>query len=306
MLVELLACGVASRLARLKEEQAALRFEQFFTRELTRHLASNPEMLKGKIADVSLLFCDIRGFSKHSHHLKPDTVVAWISDVMAVLSDCVIEHDGVLVDYIGDELIAMWGAPDEQPDHARRAVHAALAMIDRLPQLNARWQGTLGEPMNFGIGINSGEAHVGNIGSPRKFKYGPLGDTVNLASRVQGANKHLKTRLLITKHTHALLDDALRARTRRLCTVRVVNIPTPVDLYEVAVPNQQPWPDWKDRYEQALEEFERMNFRQAARALQPLISEQVNDAPSIALLSRAVQGLANGPEPGHFVLELPK
>jgi adenylate cyclase len=200
----------------------------------------------------------------------------------------------------------MWGAPEEQPDHARRAVRAALAMLDHLPSLNRRWQATLGEPMNFGIGINSGRAHVGNIGSPRKFKYGPLGDTVNLASRVQGATKHLKTRLLITKHTHALLDDALRARTRRLCTVRVVNIPTPVDLYELAAPDQQPWPDWKEKYEQALEEFERMNFRQAARVVQPLITEQVNDPPSIALLSRAVQGLANGPDPGHFVLELPK
>jgi adenylate cyclase len=305
MLVELLACGVASRLARLKEEQAALRFEQFFTPQLAHHLANNPEMLNGRIAPVTILFADVRGFSRYSHKLAPAVTVEWISDVMAVLSDCVIEHQGVLVDYIGDEIMAMWGAPEAQPNHAQLACSAALSMLNHLPGLNERWEKTLGEAMSLGIGLNSGEAHVGNTGSPRKFKYGPLGNTVNLASRVQGACKHLKTRLLITRATFEGLEPASKARARRLCEVRVINIDEPVMLYELAPNQAESLQDWKGLYEVGLDHFDKCNFRLAARTIQPLIAEQLHDGPAIVLMSRAIQGLANGTPPNHPVWELP-
>jgi adenylate cyclase len=310
MLVELLACGVASRLARLKEEQATLRFEQFFTPQLARHLASNPEMLDGRSANVTILFCDVRGFSRHSRRLPPAALVKWIGDVMAVLSDCVIEHQGVVVDYVGDEVMAMWGAPDDQPDHALLACKAALAMLDQLTGLNSRWQQTLGEPMSLGIGLNSGPAHVGNTGSPRKFKYGPLGNTVNLASRIQGVTKYLRCRLLLTEQTCqevGRLDPQLRARARRVGKVSVVNIDEPVMLHELPRPDYPGSLDeWKENYEKALDHYESESYRLAARVLQPLITEAINDGPSIVLLSRAVQGLANGTPPHHPVWEVPK
>ncbi len=305
MLVELLACGVASRLVRLKEEQAMLRFEQFFSPQLARQLAQQPELLDGRLAPVTILFCDVRGFSRYSQRLKPDATVKWISDVMGALSDCVIEYQGVLVDYVGDELMAMWGAPEPQTNHAELACQAALAMLARLPDLNARWQALLREPMGVGIGLNTGEAHVGNTGTPRKFKYGPLGNTVNLASRVQGATKHMRAKMLMTRATFKELGPEMQARARRLCLVKVINIDDVVELYELPSPAVPSWPEWKEKYEAALGEFDRMNFRQAARTLQPLITEQVNDGPSIVLLSRAVQGLANGPAGGHPVWELP-
>src|SRR5260370_33266774 len=99
----------------------------------------------------------------------------------------------------------MWGAPEQQGDHAKLACEAALVMQEQRPKLNERWQSFLGGAMGLGIGINSGVARVGNTGSPRKFKYGPLGNTVNLASRVQGATKYLKTKLLITGPVQAQL-----------------------------------------------------------------------------------------------------
>ena len=113
LLVELVSCAVAAGLARLDQEQAALRarvqFEQFFTPELARQLAAQPDLLEGRDCEVTVLFCDIRGFSRISERLGPTKTVQWIRDVMGVLSDCVLEHKGVLVDYIGDELMAMWG-----------------------------------------------------------------------------------------------------------------------------------------------------------------------------------------------------
>jgi adenylate cyclase len=307
MLVELLARGVASGLARLEQEQAALtarvQFEQFFTPELSRQLALQPDLLQGRDAEVTVLFCDIRGFSRISEHLGPARTVEWISDVMGKLSDSVRAEAGVLVDYIGDELMAMWGAPEDQPDHACLACRAALAMLDQLPKLNEHWKAIIKEPMSLGIGINTGVARVGNTGSQHKFKYGPLGNTVNLASRVQGGTKHFKCKLLITGATQARLKTSFALR--RLCQVRVVNIAEPVTLYELVPEGQAGWPEAKAEYEKALEEFENQNFSRAARILGNWRAQYTDDAPALLLLYRAVQCMVEDPNPFDPVWVLP-
>jgi adenylate cyclase len=293
MLVEALAFGVSAGLARLQQEKAAIaaqvKFEQFFTPQLARQLAIEPDLLRGRDAEVTLLFCDIRGFSRISERLSPAETLAWISDAMQVLSDCVAAHAGVLVDYIGDELIAMWGAPQEQPEQATLACRAALDMIASLREINGRWQTKLGEPMHVGIGINTGIAHVGNIGSQRKFKYGPLGNVVNIASRVQGANKYLKTDLLITSETREKLTGAFAIR--RLCSVNVVNIQKTLDLYEIPGHATSSTSALTDRYEDALRSFEARELRRAVNQLSAILAEWPDDGPSLLLLSRSVDEL---------------
>src|SRR5262249_50804709 len=174
-LVELLAGGVGTGWARLEQERATLearvRVEQFFTPELARYLAERPGMLDGRDVEVTVLFADVRGFSAVSEKLGPAGTMEWIRDVLGALSVCVRDEGGVLVDYIGDELMARWGAPGEQPDHAAGACRAALAMRARVPVLNERWQPKVGEPLGVGIGIHTGTARVGNVGTPQKFKY---------------------------------------------------------------------------------------------------------------------------------------
>jgi adenylate cyclase len=307
MLVELLAGGVAAGLARLEQEHVALaarvQFEQFFTPELSRQLAARPDLLKGRDTEVTLLFCDIRGFSRVSEQLGPEGTVEWLGTVMGALSDCVRAHAGVLMDYIGDELIAMWGAPEAQPDHASLACRAALDMLAALAELNRHWGKVLGELMDLGIGINTGIAQVGNTGTRHKFKYGALGNTVNLASRVQGATKHLKTRLLITGATQARLGADSGAR--RLGRVRVVNIHEPVDLYELPPPGHPCWADAKREYEAGLAEFEKRNFHLAAQILANLRGKCPEDGPALLLLSRVVDGMIQEPVPVDLVWELP-
>lgn len=307
MLVELLAGGIAAQLARLELEKAVLtarvQFEQFFTPELSRHLEASPDLLQGRDAEVSILFCDIRSFSRISERLGPAATVEWISAVMGALSDCVRAHQGVLVDYIGDELMAMWGAPETQPDHARLACRAALDMLDRLPALNEQWQAKLQEPLRIGIGINTGMARVGNTGSQHKFKYGPLGNTVNLASRVQGATKYLQSRLLITGATQAKLNAGFG--TRRLCRVRVVNIAEPVALYELVGPSDPGWSTLQQEYEKALAAFERKDFNAASRILGNLRGAYPDDGPALVLLSRAVNALVEKSPEFDPVWELP-
>src|SRR5262249_39595580 len=158
-------------------------------------------------------------------------------------------------DFIGDELLAMWGAPAIQPDHAERACTTALEMLGCLPGLNRLWQDRLGEVMGFGIGINSGMAWVGNAGTKRKFKYGPSGDTVNVGSRVQGATKYLKAPVIVSRETHDRLPPG-RFLSRRLGCVRVVNIDEAVELYQIVPAKTPDWPLLKSQYEQALALYE--------------------------------------------------
>jgi adenylate cyclase len=293
MLVELLASGVAAGLARLEQERTALaarvRFEQFFTPELAQQLESHPDLLDGKDAEITALFCDVRGFSRISERLGAARTFAWICDVMEEFSECIQRFNGVLVDYIGDEVIAMWGAPVATTDHETLACQAALEMVKKLSGLNERWANELGEPVSIGVGINSGLARVGNTGSTRKFKYGPLGNTVNLASRVQGATKHLKSKILITGNTAAKLGPEIHRR--RLSQVRVVNIETPVDLYEIVAVADERWSDLRDRYEAALQAMERKEFFTATKHLGNLVADYPNDGPSQLLLARAVNAL---------------
>jgi adenylate cyclase len=303
MLVEVLATGVAAGLSRLEQEQAALRacarFEEFFTPELSRLLLAQPELLHCRETDVSVLVCDIRGFSRISERLGPAVTGEWISDTLGALSELVLAEQGVLVDYTGDELMAMWGAPLEQADHARRACRTGLAMLNALPTLNERWQQVLNEPTQIGIGINSGPARVGNVGSRIKFKYGVLGYTVNLASRVQGATKYLQCPLLITEATRTQAGAGFA--TRRLCQVRVVNMVHPVALCELV---GTPTPSWyllRKEYEEALSHFESGECQRAAAMLASRLAE---DGAARVLHSRAEQFVA-GEHGFDAVWELP-
>ena len=293
LLVNLLACGVATGLARMEQERAALRatalFEQFFTPELARHLAADPGLLESREATVTVLFADVRSFSKHSEKLGAAETVRWINNVMEELSRCVQDEGGVLVDYIGDELMAMWGAPAVQPDQAARAVRCGLAMHAALPALNERWQTILGEPLRIGVGINSGLAQVGNTGSPFKFKYGPLGNTVNLASRVQGLTKYLRCGVLVTAATREQLDDAFTAR--RVVRGRVVNIQEPVDLYEVEAAGAEERRTFFAESQAALAALEVGDFSRAARAAGTLLAEHSGDGTLLLILARAADAL---------------
>ncbi|MBI1832119.1 MAG: adenylate/guanylate cyclase domain-containing protein, partial [Planctomycetes bacterium] len=297
MLVDVLASGVAAGLARLELERDALQtrmqMEQFFTPRLAAKLEDRPELLIGRDTDVSLLFCDIRNFSRITQELGPAKTVELVSDIMSALTQCVLDRDGVVVDYVGDEVLAMWGAPEDQPDHAIRACQTALAMLVCLPALNDRWQRHLKEPLQVGIGVNSGAARVGNVGSRMKFKYGALGNTVNLASRVQGATKYLKTPLMITEATRRGLDD--RFATRRLCQARLFHMAEPVTLFELADPSRPGWENLKRNYEDALQQFSGGEIRPACRILGRLIPEHPHDGPSLLLLSRAVACLVEPP-----------
>jgi adenylate cyclase len=307
-LVEVLAWGVATGLARIEQESKAIqtrtRMEQFFTPQIARHLEENSELLVGRMCEITVLFADIRRFSTITHNLGPERTMELINAVLDTLCERVLAEDGVLVDFAGDDLMAMFGAPVPQADHADRACRAGMAMIQSLPKLNETWQKEIAAPIDVGVGINSGVARVGNVGSSKKFKYGPLGNVVNVASRVQGLTKYFQTALLITEQTRALLK-APRAN-RRLAQVRVVNIPEPVTLFELPAAENERWLHLKKQYEEAAAAFDRHDFPATMGLIGGLLinPQYRNDGPSLVLMQRAAKYLIEKPVEFSPVLEM--
>lgn len=299
--LRLLHAKVASYLQ--KRRLRIRELEQFFPPAIARDLLDHPELLEqGAERQVSVLFCDIRGFSRLSRNLGPAQSMDWISATMDGLGRCVLDHGGVVVDFIGDELMALWGAPGPQPDHAVRACDAARAMFRCLGELNRTWAPILGEDMAIGVGVNSGPAWVGNTGTQWKKKYGALGNTVNVASRIQGSTKYLKSRLVISATTRQLVKD--RFPTRRLARVEVVGIDAPIDLYEIGDDGL----DWRVRrrtYHQALRMYESgEKLQEAARLLGRLIQVNGAEGPALFLMARTMEALIDR-EKWSPVYELP-
>ena len=228
--MQLLAAAVGANLARSMAQRTRVQFEQFFSPDLVRELQRDAKLLEGRTDEVTILCSDLRGFTALSERLGAQKTCRMLRDMMERLSERICEQGGAIVDYAGDGILAMWNAPARQSDHAERACRAGLAMLGELPALNARWGDEAAGGLALGIGINTGEALVGNTGSTRKFKYGPHGHAVNLASRVQDATKKLGLPLLITAATRERLPAALL--TRRIGRVVLPGVREPVVAYE--------------------------------------------------------------------------
>lgn len=176
------------RFAERSRHEAVIRgnFERFFTPMLAARIAAAPESLRlgGERRDVAVLFSDIRGFTTLAARLTPVETARLLTEYFSEMADCVFKHGGTLDKFIGDEVMAQWGAPISEPDDADRAVAAALDMIAALQRLNATWLSQGRPRLQVGIGINFGEAFAGYLGSERRLEYTVIGDTVNTAKRL--------------------------------------------------------------------------------------------------------------------------
>jgi adenylate cyclase len=246
-----------------------------------------------------VLVCDLRGFSRLSERLGPQKTCQLIRDLMDRFTSRIIERGGVIVDYAGDGILAMWNSPVLQENHAVHACQAAIAMRNELPSLNKKWESLVGEPLNAGIGINTGNALVGNTGSSRKLKYGPHGTTVNLASRLQDATKVLGLPILITNSTQERLPPEFA--TRHLFAARLRGISDAVGIYELCGTSPAlAWGHERDIYELALDRFEQGDWCKACQDLVGLMqvhqSDNRIDIPTVRLLRHAWECLESRKE----------
>ncbi len=230
-LVQLLAAAVGSNAARTAALRTRVQFEQFFSSALVRELERDPALLEGRTQEVTILVSDLRGFTRMSERLGAQVTCQLVRDMMERMSERIVEQGGVIVDYAGDGILAMWNAPVAQGDHVHRGCRAALAMQSEMAALNARWQSVVGNPLVLGVGLNTGPALVGNTGSSRKFKYGPHGHTVNLASRVQDATKRVGVPVLISEAARQKVAGAFV--TRCVGPVEMAGVSGGVVLHEL-------------------------------------------------------------------------
>jgi len=198
-------------------------FGRYVSREVARRILSGPEAaaLGGDLREVTVLFSDVRGYSTLSEALPPDRVVSLMNAYFTAMSEVIEGHGGTVIEFLGDGILAVFGAPGRLPEHADRAVEAAAAMVARLGALNEAWEreGVARQWQDLGlgrlgarIGVHTGVVVAGNLGSPQRMKYAVIGDTVNVASRVEGLNKELGTELLWTAATHERLSGPIAAR----------------------------------------------------------------------------------------------
>jgi adenylate cyclase len=231
------------------------------------HNIAHRNAIRSQQREVTLLFADLRGFTELAASLEMDPLVCeLLAHVMDCLTEAVIDHDGLVVDYCGDGLVAMWNAPAEQPDHPELACRAALGMLETLPGVASDWAGLIQADLRLGIGIHTGNVQVGNAGSTRQTKYGPRGPNVHLASRVEAATKALRLPLLATTTTVQRLSN--RFATNRICRARMPGLRQPVDLYAVRLStNDDRLSSAWQLYDEALRHFEQGRYEAAADIL---------------------------------------
>ncbi|TAK03459.1 MAG: adenylate/guanylate cyclase domain-containing protein [Candidatus Manganitrophaceae bacterium] len=206
-------------------------FTRYVAPEVVRDLIDRPDQVQlgGVRKELTVLFSDIRGFTTLSERLPPEAVVAQLNEYLSAMVEVIFAHRGCLDKYIGDAIMAFWGAPVDDPHHAEQACRAALEMAEVLKRLQEKWRSE-GKPiLEIGIGINTGEMVIGNIGSERRMDYTVIGDHVNLASRLEGLNKEFGTRILISRATCERAEAVIK--TRKIGSVKVKGKTDEVEIY---------------------------------------------------------------------------
>ncbi len=216
-------------LSRRVIERKAL--ERFLSSAIVERILANPDQihLGGENQTATILFTDIRGFTRQAENMEPQKVVEWLNEYFTEMTDLLFENGGTLDKYLGDGIMALFGAPISRPDDTVRSVKTAIEMQRALVHLNTDWAARGQPPMHIGVGVNTGPVTAGNIGSTKRMDYTVIGDAVNLASRLC-ANARAG-QILVSESTYHLLGNGLPAT--KLEPIRVKGRDTPVEVYEI-------------------------------------------------------------------------
>jgi adenylate cyclase len=187
-------------------------FARYLSRDVMARVLDDAPSLRGEHREVSILFSDLRGFTTLSEQMTPEAIAAHLNEYFDGMTTAIFAHRGMINDFVGDAVMAVFGAPVDDAEHAWNAVQSALAMHEALEALNRRWEAAGLPRLRMGIGIHTGAVFAGNVGGRDRMKYTVIGDPVNVASRVEGLNKELATTILVTEETLAAIGDRVRVR----------------------------------------------------------------------------------------------
>lgn len=286
--------GIVSIIYKYLTESAAKKFirkmfSYYLSETVLAHLLEHPEKIKlgGERREITVLFSDIAGFTSISESMEADKLAELLNNYLTRMTEVVFKNDGVLDKYIGDAVMAFWGAPVESKNHALAACKTALEMQDVITQnfdFTAR------------IGINTGEMVVGNMGSTQRFDYSLLGDNVNLGSRLEGINKIYGTKICISETTYKQVKNKITAR--KLDTVAVKGKKTGVMIYELRHMNKPTKNEeiFLREFEKARSLYEKGEFKKSLQAFKLLATDYPADGPTRMYLERIPELIKSPPE----------
>ncbi|HLD49555.1 MAG TPA: adenylate/guanylate cyclase domain-containing protein, partial [archaeon] len=252
-------------------------FGKYVSKEVVDEILKMEKIeLKGEKKEITILFSDIRGFTSLSEKLKPEQIVELLNTYLTAMTDIILEKKGVVDKYIGDAIMAFWGAPIEEKSHAALACEAALAMKKKLDEMKLE--------IKIGIGINTGEAVVGNMGSAKRINYTVIGDSVNIASRFEGLNKEYGTTIIIGEET---AKQAKGFAFRELDLIKVKGKEKPVRIYELLDEKSESI----SHFEKGLSLYRKSKWGEAMKEFR-----KANDKPSVVFIERCNQLKKKPPE----------
>jgi class 3 adenylate cyclase/ActR/RegA family two-component response regulator len=275
-------------------------FSTYLSGEVVQDIMTDPSRLQlgGSKRQMTAVFTDIQNFSSLAEELDPEDLVQILNIYLTGLSDSILEQRGTIDKYVGDAIIAFFGAPLEISDHALRACTAAVLMKRKERELNREFRenGLSPAPLLTRIGVNTGSMVVGNMGSQRKMNYTIMGNAVNITSRLEGLNKMYGTWILVSEDTVRETGDNFLVR--RLDRVRLAGIHTPIQVYEliefsVLVTEEQRRA--VDVFHEALDRFERRDWAAAKTGFQQALDLTPRDNPSRVFLERCRENIQNPP-----------
>ncbi len=284
-------------------------FQHYVAPAVVDNILKEVEKLKlgGEKKVLTALFSDIRGFTSISESLDPEELVNFLNEYFSVMTRIIMNYRGTLDKFIGDAIMAFYGAPLEQPDHALRACKTAIDMIKSLKTLQSEWRERNLPHIDIGIGLNSGEMTVGNMGSDERFDYTIMGDNVNLASRLEGINKQYGTNIVISQYTHALIKSN-NLYVRELDSVRVKGKREPVTIYEL-IDYEKPKAQIQEavkKFENGLVAYKQKQWKEAIILFQETLRVKTDDKPAELYIERC-EKYAQTPPPedwdGVFVMK---
>jgi adenylate cyclase len=274
-------------------------FQYYLHPAIVDQVSQHPDLLKlgGQARELTVLFSDIRGFSTIAENLSPEGLVRLLNEYLTAMTQVVVTHNGLLDKYIGDGIMAIYGAPLPARDHAYQACCTALDMVTALRALQTR-SGAEGLPsFNIGIGINTAVMVVGNMGSELRFNYTVMGDGVNLAARLEGANKEYGTTITVSESTWEQVND--RLATRELDIIRVQGKAQPTRIFEILGhhPLAPALMGVVSGFEAGLSAYRAWHWEEAIQHFQQILDREPGDPPSQLYLQRCKAFMATPPPP---------
>ena len=262
-------------------------FSRYVSSSLVEMITAHPERLRlgGEKVELTVLFSDLAGFTTISEDLSPEELIQLLNEYFTAMTDVIFACQGTVDKYIGDAIMAFWGAPLPVAKPAALACQAALAMQQALAPLQDRWQHQGRPRLEARLGLHTGPAIVGNVGSRERFNYTVMGDTVNLASRLEGVNKIYGTHILLSHSTYLQVQDEFLCR--EIDSVQVKGRHQPVAIYELLgrLAERPRWP-WLETFAAALAAYRAGDWLRADNLLQEVLVQQPGDPPSLCLQQR--------------------